>query len=200
MRTNTTKAKVMILSFLALCLGFVSCYDDTALLERIEALETTKKSSIIQFEDINVKAICLNWDTDFDGELSYEEAAQVDTLEDKFNNTTIGIFKELRYFTKLTSLNGAFKGCSQLVYIDIPSNVTSLGSNTFNGCQSLRRITLPEGVTSIGERAFRGCSSLTAITIPEGVTSIASSAFGGCSRLPTITIPEGEMSIGNEAV
>ena len=160
-----------------------------------------KNSSIIQFEDINVKAICLNWDTDFDGELSYEEAAQVDTLEDKFNNTTIGIFKELKYFTKLTSLDGAFTECTQLVYIDIPSNVTSLGSNTFKGCQSLRRITLPEGVTSIGSSAFEDCSSLTAINIPEGVTSIGSSAFASCSSLTAITIPENSKltSIGDYA-
>ena len=38
----------MMLSFLALCLGVVSCYDDTALLERIEALETTKIATINQ--------------------------------------------------------------------------------------------------------------------------------------------------------
>ena len=90
-----------------------------------------KNSSFIQFEDINVKAICLNWDTNFDGELSYEEAAQVESLGDKFCNTTIGLFKELKYFTKLTSLDEAFKEFTQLVYIDIPSNVTSLGKKHF---------------------------------------------------------------------
>ena len=147
-----------------------------------------KNSAIIQFEDINVKAVCLDWDTDFDGELSYEEAAQVDTLGSKFNGRTISVFKELKYFTKLTSLGGAFTGCSQLVYIDIPSNVTSLGSNTFNGCQSLRRITLPEGVTSIGTFAFFHCSSLTSITLPESVTSIGYAAFNDCSSLKSIKV------------
>ena len=48
MKTNTSKAKVMILSFLALCLGFVSCYDDTAIWERFEALETAKIATINQ--------------------------------------------------------------------------------------------------------------------------------------------------------
>ena len=48
MKTNTSKAKVMLLSFLALCLGFVSCYDDTAIWERFEALETTRIATIDQ--------------------------------------------------------------------------------------------------------------------------------------------------------
>ena len=181
-----------------------------------------KNSSFIQFEDINVKAVCMNWDTNFDGELSYEEAAQVESLGDKFNGTTIGIFKELKYFTKLTSLDAAFKECTQLVYVDIPSNVTSLGSSTFYGCKSLRcitipkseicignsvfsgcrsltSITLPEGVTSIGDYAFKDCSSLTNINIPEGVTSIGERAFSGCTSLTNINIPEGVTSIGTQA-
>ena len=48
MKTNTCKAKVMILSFLALCLGVVSCYDDTAIWERFEAMETTRIATIDQ--------------------------------------------------------------------------------------------------------------------------------------------------------
>ena len=36
------------MSFLALCLGFVSCYDDTAIWERFEALETTRIATIDQ--------------------------------------------------------------------------------------------------------------------------------------------------------
>ena len=158
-----------------------------------------KNSSFIQFEDINVKAVCMNWDTNFDGELSYEEAAQVESLGNKFNGTTIGIFKELKYFTKLTSLDGAFNGCTQLVYIDIPSNVTSFGSSTFYDCKSLRCITIPKSETSIGNSAFYGCSSLTNITIPEGVTSIGSYAFQYCSSLTDITIPESVTSIGKSA-
>ena len=146
-------------------------------------IELPKKSAFIQFEDINVKSICLNWDTNFDGELSYEEAAQVESLGDKFHSTTIGLFKELKYFTKLTSLDETFYGCTQLVYINIPSNVTSLGSSTFSECKSLRCITIPKSVTSIGGGAFSDCRSLTNITIPESVTSIGEWAFINCTKV-----------------
>ena len=54
----------------------------------------------IQFEDLQVKAICCkNWDTNHDGELSYAEAAAVTDIGDVFNkNTNILDFSEFRYF------------------------------------------------------------------------------------------------------
>ncbi len=53
-----------------------------------------RNSDIIVFEDLAVKAICCkNWDTNLDGELSYEEAAAVKTIGTVFkNNTSIVAF------------------------------------------------------------------------------------------------------------
>ena len=53
--------------------------------------------NVIQFEDALVKAICItNWDTDGDGELSYEEAAAVTTIGTEFNGKGIFAFDELQ--------------------------------------------------------------------------------------------------------
>ena len=93
----------------------------------------------------------------------------------------------------------AFKGCSSLSSINIPSTVTSIGTGAFSGCSSLSSINIPEGVTSIGRSAFSDCSSLSSINIPEGVTSIANYVFDGCSSLSSINIPEGVTSIGDDA-
>jgi hypothetical protein len=51
----------------------------------------------ITFADPNVKAICIaNWDTDGDGQLSYKEAAAVDSLGQVFTgNKKILSFDEL---------------------------------------------------------------------------------------------------------
>ena len=90
----------------------------------------------------------------------------------------------------VTSIGGeAFKYCSSLTSITIPSSVTSIEFQAFLGCSSLTStsITIPENVTSIGSSAFYGCSGLTTITIPENVTSIGSGAFEGCSSLTSIT-------------
>ena len=80
----------------------------------------------------------------------------------------------------------AFRNCSGLTSIEIPSSVTSIGDSAFYGCSSLTSIEIPSSVTSIGSAAFMGCSSLTSIKIPSGVTSIGSLAFHSCSGLKYI--------------
>ncbi len=82
----------------------------------------------------------------------------------------------------------AFKGCSNLTSIIIPSGVTSIESEAFKGCSSLTSISIPDSVTSIEESAFEGCSSLTSISIPDSVTSIGYGAFQVCG-LTSVSIP-----------
>ena len=160
-------------------------------------------NGIINFQDPAVKAICVaNWDTDGDGELSYAEAAAVTTIPyGVFNdNREISYFDEFQYFTGVTSINHAvFEGCTGLITITIPNNVTSIGdtnySNSFPGhgafsnCTSLASVNIPEGVTNIGYYAFLGCSMLNNIVLPEGLTTIGKDAFSGCSSIEEISLP-----------
>ena len=67
--------------------------------------------------------------------------------------------------------------------------VKNIGSYAFKDCTGLTNITIPSSVTDIGGYAFQGCTGLTRITIPDSVTSIGGSAFSGCSSLESITIP-----------
>ena len=94
---------------------------------------------------------------------------------------------------------GAFRDCSSLTSIAIPSGVTSIGRLAFDGCSSLASITIPSSVTSIGDWGFGGCSSLTSITIPSSVTSIEDNVFNECSSLTSVTIPSSVTSIGEGA-
>ena len=55
-----------------------------------------------------------------------------------------------------------------------------LGAYAFYGCTSLVSLILPKDITKIGERAFQECSKLTDIAIPASVTSIGKVAFGTC--------------------
>ena len=137
----------------------------------------------IKFQDEKAKQLCIkNWDTNKNGELSYEEAAAVTDLGYVFHNSAISAFDELKHFTGLTSIGGyAFDGCASLKSVTIPDSVTKIDGGAFYDCSSLTSITVPKSVTEIGELAFSGCTSLTSITIPESVTEIGSSAFNGCT-------------------
>lgn len=93
----------------------------------------------------------------------------------------------------------AFKGCSSLTSVTIPSGVTSIGNAAFQGCSSLTSVVIPVGVTSIGYQEFLDCSSLTSVVIPSSVRDIGRMAFKGCSSLTSVTIPSGVTSIGDYA-
>ncbi len=80
----------------------------------------------------------------------------------------------------------AFRYCSGLTGIVIPSSVTRIGEEAFNGCSGLTSIVIPNSVTRIGYYAFRNCRGLTSIVIPNSVTSIGEYAFIGCSGLTDV--------------
>lgn len=96
----------------------------------------------ITFADPVVKAICVaHWDTNSDGELSYAEAAAVNSLSWAFsdggggnsNTRLIKSFDELQYFTGLNSIGDlVFFYCEQLTSVILPPNITSIGGEHFN--------------------------------------------------------------------
>ena len=125
----------------------------------------------INFADAEVKTICVkNWDTNGDGELSYEEAAAVTSLGKAFwENTVITSFDEFHNFIGLYQIESeAFQGCSSLSSISIPNSVKSILYEAFDGCISLTKITIPNSVTNINAYAFHGCSSRKIIKVESG--------------------------------
>ena len=108
----------------------------------------------------------------------------------RYNGTTYSV----------TSIgNYAFRNCSGLTSVTIPTGVTSIGNYAFRNCSGLTSVTIPTGVTSIGNEAFYNCSGLTSVTIPNSVTSIGDNAFRGCSGLTSVTIPNSVTFIGEDA-
>ena len=70
----------------------------------------------------------------------------------------------------------AFKECTKLASVTIPSSVTTLGKSCFSGCYSLVTISIPSSVISFGEECF-SYSSLATVTIPSSVTTLGDSCF-----------------------
>ena len=128
---------------------------------------TKMKAENITFVDSNVKALCVsNWDTNQDGELSYDEAAVVTDLGMVFrNNKRITSFDELQYFIGLTSIGvSGFYYCTNLVSVTLPNSITQLDWQAFYHCYSLTSILIPSSVTTIGD-AFTSCTGLEQIIV-----------------------------------
>ncbi len=118
----------------------------------------------------------------------------------------------------------AFRACSELTSISIPSSVTSIGNSAFNKCTGLANIQMPNSVTDIGCFAFSGTAWYdnqpegqvvyiglvayaykgtmpdgTTITIKDGTLGIAGDAFYNCTGLTTIKIPSSVTTISQYA-
>ena len=90
-------------------------------------------------------------------------------------------------------------GCNNST-IPTDGSVTSISSYAFRGCSGLASITLPSTLTSIGSYAFSDCSGLTNISLPSTLISIGSYAFSGCNKLTgNLVIPSSVTSIGQYA-
>ena len=76
--------------------------------------------------------------------MTYKQAAAVTNIGTVFkNNKSITSLKELRYFTGLTTLpNQAFEGCSVLLHIEIPVNITKMMFNQIRSNPKLQWVKL----------------------------------------------------------
>ncbi len=158
----------------------------------------------IVFADANVKALCIaNWDTNGDGELSYQEASRVSSLGSVFSyNEEITSFEELQYFIGLPSINeSAFTNCISLTgSLILPRFVTTIGRYAFENSGFTGSLTIPNSVTSIGNGAFGNCEGITGLLIiGNSVTAIGNSAFFRCSGLTSLIIGNSVTSVDSYA-
>ena len=95
--------------------------------------------------------------------------------------------------------NSAFKDCSNVTSVLIPSSIKSIGINAFENCSKITETTIPEGVTLIGNNTFLGCEKLASVTLPTSIESLGANAFAGCTSLTSIVLPKNIQEIGANA-
>ena len=109
------------------------------------------------------------------------------------------ILKSVTIPSTITSIgDNAFQNCISLESVSLPNTIEVIGACTFAECTSLKSIEIPNSVTFIGNSAFAE-SGLTSIVIPNSVTDISSYAFQDCADLATIEIPNSVKYIGISA-
>lgn len=117
--------------------------------------------------------------------------------------------------------NSAFKNCSNLKNVIMPSSLKTIGDDAFNNCSMLNDITIPSTVSKIGENAFMNsgwyniqkdgilylnncCVGYkgempSELTLKNDTRLVAASAFYSCTKLKSVTIPSSVKNIGNDA-
>ena len=150
------------------------------------------RHEIIDFEDETVRRKCVaHWDTDHDGELSYDEAAAVTSLDSVFTaDSSITSFHELQFFTCLEAISrDAFHGCTALRQVTLPRHVRFIQQNAFRG-SGLQMLTVPSAVVGIGDHCLDDCPVLQTVTFEAMLpaTNVGVSPLQGCTALTDIFV------------
>ena len=85
---------------------------------------------------------------------------------------------------KLTQISkSAFKNCSELKSISIPSNIDTIGENAFYNCRNLvscnvnGKFSLPNTIKYIEDSAFYNCNSIESFTLPTNLKHLGHECF-----------------------
>lgn len=144
------------------------------------------------------------------GNFAFKNVQKFDKLTIPASVTEIGDYTfdgcsdmEQVVFQSQTSLNtignGAFRKCTGLTTITLPSSVTTFGTGIFRECSNLTTVNIPEGIVDLPSYTFYNCAKLGSISLPENLKFIGSWSFLGCTGLTRIDIPASVEIIGTEA-
>ena len=111
----------------------------------------------------------------------------------------LGSDSNIEYGWKTQILKNAFNGCTSLVEVSFPSDISTIGDYAFCSCGELKNITLPSGISKVGIRAFDNCESLETVNLSTGLMSIGNYCFHNCYNLTNIKVPYTVQYIGDAA-
>ncbi|GMH90250.1 hypothetical protein TrST_g7320 [Triparma strigata] len=125
-------------------------------------------------------------------DLSNEE---VDALRERHS-----LLEQVVFLLNITKVgDGACYWAVNLVVVEIPKGIESIGTASFDGCSSLKDVKFPKSLSSIGEASFAGCSSLEKVDLLQTqLQEISKFAFADCSELKSMTIPDSLQKVGED--
>lgn len=109
--------------------------------------------------------------------------------------------------------HSAFRNCTALKSVNIPSTITTIGEHAFAGCTAIDSVEINDLAAWCGicfesrlsnpcylaHRLFLNGEEIIDLTVPDTVTTIGSYAFAGCTSLGSVVIPASVEDIGASA-
>ena len=199
-------AAVAVMAVIALLLGQIRNLRHQAALQQqnTKALNLQLRvlnGEVIGFADPAVKAKCVrHWDTDGDGEMSFAEAAAVDSLGHIFTgDVTIKSFKELEHFTGLRQIDPeAFRGCINLRAVRLPVSVRFIRHDAFRN-SGIEWFSFPGTVAGLSDHILEDCPRLETVVfesrLPNTNMGPESHLFENCPRLTAIFVPTKDIAL-----
>ena len=139
--------------------------------------------SLVEASEVEINGIYYNIISESYAEVTFDNTKYIGHVE-----IPSTIFYSGKEYPVSSIDSRAFMDCVELLTVDIPNSITSIGAAAFMN-SGLTSITIPNSVKKIGGFAFHGCSNLKSIDIPNGVSTIKTSTFAGCTGLTSIKIP-----------
>ena len=106
-------------------------------------------------------------------------------------STSLTIVTGLEGCTNVKNAASLFQGCTSLVSVKFPTDITSIPNDMFNGCKSFTGVEnwddFKSNITSVGQYAFYECDSLVSISLPS-VQTIGKLAFAYSDSLKSVDL------------
>lgn len=129
-------------------------------------------------------------------------AEPISFARDAFNAApvvkTVKLNRQFDNTTKNTQDDRVFRGCKELVSVEIGGSFLDIPANFFENTTALKSVVFNSQVASIDYRAFAN-SGLEEITLPESLTSVSSSLFENCKSLRKVTLGAATKTISDMA-
>ena len=146
-------------------------------------------------------------DTKMTGELNLPNLTYIGNAAFYYTGITkilsLGSITAINSDTSAASDAGAFRACTNLTSVVLPSTCTTLGISSFYNCYALTTINT-QYLTYLGLASFENCTSLVNLVFPAVVTIATTTASGwgvftGCTNLESIDIGQNCTQIGRYA-
>ena len=91
--------------------------------------------------------------------------------------------------------DGAFRDCSNLSSVNLPTSLKTLGTMAFYDCDLITSVTVPASLEGCGGDGgcgpFGGCDGLKEVSFEAGTTRVADHLLYDCPGIESVAVPEG---------